>query len=169
MVQVPNLQASFPDGYYQGLLQIAESAEMEDNPNIISIKKDLSRTFHIQVEEGVETMRKVLLAYSMHNPDVGYCQSLNFLSAALLLYLEEQDAFWVLMYIVEGLTFMSNDRLWCGVNKKHYVFRPMTHTDWLNKGDEVFYYQTRVDTMTISMLLTEKLPKVVQALTRLQV
>ncbi len=36
-----------------------------------------------------------------HSTDVGYCQSMNFICALLLLYMEEEDAFWMLMTIIE--------------------------------------------------------------------
>ena len=29
---------------------------------------------------GIEALRRVLLAFSVHNPEVGYCQSINFLA-----------------------------------------------------------------------------------------
>jgi Ca2+-binding EF-hand superfamily protein len=34
---------------------------------------------------------------------IGYCQSMNFIGGLLLLFLDEEDAFWVLCYIVENL------------------------------------------------------------------
>ena len=48
-------------------------------------------------------LKNILLAYSVRNPQVGYCQSMNFLCAMLLLYLEEEQAFWVLAALVEVL------------------------------------------------------------------
>jgi len=35
------------------------------------------------------------------NPLVGYCQGMNLLAAALILVLEEEDAFWCFVNIVE--------------------------------------------------------------------
>ena len=48
-------------------------------------------------------MRRVLLAYSLHNPDIEYCQGFNRMAAIALLFLDEEDAFWCLVYIVEVL------------------------------------------------------------------
>ena len=43
-----------------------------------------------------------LLAYSARNPEVAYCQGMNFVTAAILLFVEEEDsAFWLLSYVVE--------------------------------------------------------------------
>ncbi len=39
----------------------------------------------------------------MHNPDVGYCQSLNFLAGTMLLFMGEEDSFWLLVTVVERL------------------------------------------------------------------
>ena len=53
--------------------------------------------------EGTYKLRRVLLAYSWHNPQVGYCQGLNRLGAIILLYLDEETAFWGLVAMVEYL------------------------------------------------------------------
>ena len=71
------------------------------------IDKDLQRTFpshdFFESKEGTETLRRVLLAYSVRNPAVGYCQSMNFIVAILILFMEEEAAFWVLVMVVEEL------------------------------------------------------------------
>ena len=47
----------------------------------------------------VHSLRRVLQAFSIHDPKVGYCQSLNFLAGLLLLFMEEEKAFWMLCII----------------------------------------------------------------------
>lgn len=42
-------------------------------------------------------------AVAQHNPQVGYCQSMNFLAAVLLLVVDEEYALWCLTAIVEKL------------------------------------------------------------------
>jgi len=39
-------------------------------------------------------MREVLQAFTLHNPDIGYCQGFNFIAAVFLLLLKTEDAFW---------------------------------------------------------------------------
>ena len=52
---------------------------------------------------GIPKLRRVLLAYSMHNPETQYCQGFNRIAAIALLFLDEEDAFWCLLYIIEML------------------------------------------------------------------
>eukprot|EP00039_Didymoeca_costata_P007670 m.102469 g.102469 ORF g.102469 m.102469 type:complete len:181 (+) comp13775_c0_seq5:2153-2695(+) len=49
----------------------------------------------------ISSLRQVLVAYSRHNPAVGYCQGLNMVAALGLLYLDEEETFWFLVAIVE--------------------------------------------------------------------
>ena len=69
--------------------------------------QDLARTFPSNTwmctAEGQAALRRVLLAFSVQNPKVGYCQSMNFLAATLLLALDraEEKAFWVLVCLID--------------------------------------------------------------------
>lgn len=52
----------------------------------------------------VQALRRVLQAFAVHNPQIGYCQSLNFIAGLLLLFLDqdEQRAF-ILLNIVTNI------------------------------------------------------------------
>ncbi|KAF4793461.1 TBC1 domain family member 2B [Turdus rufiventris] len=97
-------------GYFQTLLQ---KALEKPNPASKQIELDLLRTlpnnkhYSSPTSEGIQKLRNVLLAFSWRNPDIGYCQGLNRLVAIALLYLEQEDAFWCLVAIVE--VFMPRD------------------------------------------------------------
>jgi len=39
-------------------------------------------------------LREVLQAFTLHRPDIGYCQGFNFIAAVFLLLLTAEDAFW---------------------------------------------------------------------------
>ena len=48
----------------------------------------------------ISSLRRVLHAFAVYNPQIGYCQSLNFLAGMLLLFVEtEEYAFWLLNII----------------------------------------------------------------------
>jgi hypothetical protein len=47
----------------------------------------------------------VLKANAVYNKDTGYCQGMGFIAAMLLMYMEEEDAFWVLVQLCTSPTF----------------------------------------------------------------
>jgi hypothetical protein len=47
----------------------------------------------------LQALRRVLQAFSIYNPRIGYCQSLNFLAGLLLLFMNEEKSFWLLNII----------------------------------------------------------------------
>jgi hypothetical protein len=49
----------------------------------------------------LQSLRRILLAFSLHSPQIGYCQSLNYLAGFFLLFCKtEQEAFWMLVTTV---------------------------------------------------------------------
>lgn len=43
----------------------------------------------------------MLCAYSLHDPAIGYCQSMNFIVGMMLLLMSEEDAFWLLCAMMQ--------------------------------------------------------------------
>uniref|UniRef100_A0A8C5M0K0 TBC1 domain family member 2B n=1 Tax=Leptobrachium leishanense TaxID=445787 RepID=A0A8C5M0K0_9ANUR len=105
-LHIKKLKEGVAPGYFQTLLQ---NALEKQNPASKQIELDLMRTlpnnkhYTSPTSEGIQKLRNVLLAYSWRNPDIGYCQGLNRLAAIALLYLDQEDAFWCLVAIVEVL------------------------------------------------------------------
>ncbi|CAK9105154.1 Putative GTPase-activating protein AN11010, partial [Durusdinium trenchii] len=144
---------SGPKEQYEHLLQMATMGP--DTPAMAGvIERDLHRTFptnyHFEEEEGITRMRRVLLAYSLRNKSIGYCQSMNFLVAVLLLHMEESLAFWALAAIVEDLvpghytkqmTGMHVDQKVFESLVKHRLPKVFTHLDALNFPLEFVTYQ----------------------------
>jgi len=50
---------------------------------------------------GQAALRRVLRAYSYHDPDVGYCQGMNFVAGMFLTQLSEEEAFWLLVGVMK--------------------------------------------------------------------
>lgn len=51
---------------------------------------------------------KVLEAYSWKNPSVGYCQGMNFIVAGLLVFMNEEEAFWMLVRISASVNLLQS-------------------------------------------------------------
>lgn len=91
-------------GRYQDLL---DEHEGETNQCLVQIDLDIHRTMPTNIffgggGPGVPKLRRVLAAYSWHSPEIGYCQGMNNLAATLLLtHASEEEAFWVLVCIIE--------------------------------------------------------------------
>ncbi|CCK67835.1 Rab GTPase-activating protein MSB4 KNAG_0A01460 [Huiozyma naganishii CBS 8797] len=87
----------------------AEKVKVRD---IDVIERDLNRTFpdnihfhreSFQVEDPlmIRSLRRVLVAFSLYDPNIGYCQSMNFLVGLLLFFMNEERAFWMLVIITK--------------------------------------------------------------------
>lgn len=91
-------------GYYDDLV----SNGIDDPPILAQIQMDINRTLTDNVffrrGPGVAKLNEVLLAYSRRNPEVGYCQGMNLITASLLLIMPSaEDAFWLLTSIIETI------------------------------------------------------------------
>ncbi|XP_020083356.1 EVI5-like protein [Ananas comosus] len=80
----------------------------ETSPSELDIIRDISRTFpsHVFFQQrhgpGQRSLYNVLKAYSVYDRDVGYVQGMGFLAGLLLLYMSEEDAFWLVVALLKG-------------------------------------------------------------------
>ncbi|KAG2226471.1 hypothetical protein INT45_014215 [Circinella minor] len=51
----------------------------------------------------ISALQRVLSAFSVYSPSIGYCQSLNYIVGMLLLFMNEEEAFWTLVAIVQNI------------------------------------------------------------------
>ncbi|KAG9287742.1 hypothetical protein G9A89_004145 [Geosiphon pyriformis] len=103
---------------YEKLLQKSEDPRIV-NEYVEVIERDLHRTFPENIkfkstvvsEDGgstlmtdnvpiIQSLRRVLVAFSLYSPNIGYCQSLNYIAGLLLLFMEEEQAFWTIVAII---------------------------------------------------------------------
>ncbi|XP_074488332.1 uncharacterized protein LOC141765920 [Sebastes fasciatus] len=90
------------DGKYERMKLQARSFSTE----IKQIDLDVNRTFrnHIMFMDrfGVkqQALFHVLAAYSVYNTEVSYCQGMSQIAAILLMYLNEEEAFWALSQLL---------------------------------------------------------------------
>ncbi|KAF8012780.1 hypothetical protein BT93_I0819 [Corymbia citriodora subsp. variegata] len=80
----------------------------ETSASELDIIRDISRTFpsHVFFQQrhgpGQRSLYNVLKAYSVYDRDVGYVQGMGFVAGLLLLYMSEEDAFWLLVALLKG-------------------------------------------------------------------
>jgi hypothetical protein len=89
--------------YYQQKLHDLETVT-EHSQSQRDILKDIGRTWTSNIVHMDAAFRlhlqNVLMCYSIRNPQIGYCQSMNFITGLFLLFLDEESAFWLLATLV---------------------------------------------------------------------
>ncbi|XP_054289310.1 USP6 N-terminal-like protein isoform X1 [Macrosteles quadrilineatus] len=94
-------------GKYQEMRELA----WRWSPDIRQIDLDVNRTYrdNIMFRERYNIKQQelfnVLGAYSVYNLEIGYCQGMSQIAALLLMYLNEEDAFWALSILVSDRKF----------------------------------------------------------------
>ncbi|KAI7901275.1 rab-GTPase-TBC domain-containing protein [Cokeromyces recurvatus] len=92
----------------QGLYdRILEENKDKSSLSLEEIEKDLNRSLPeykaYQQPEGINSLRRVLSAYSWKDPELGYCQAMNIVTSAILIYMSEEQAFFTLGILCDDL------------------------------------------------------------------
>ncbi|WVQ93745.1 hypothetical protein IAU59_000822 [Kwoniella sp. CBS 9459] len=118
------------------------------SPHEKAINKDINRTFpnHKYFQEGggigQEGLFMVVKAYSLYDPEVGYTQGLAFIVAALLLNMPDEEAFCVLVRLMDSYNLRSHYTAEMqGLQLRLFQFDrlveeilPLLHTHLVRKG-----------------------------------
>ncbi|XP_036800618.1 USP6 N-terminal-like protein isoform X1 [Oncorhynchus mykiss] len=103
LLDVPKIKEEKKD-FYEKLKLRARGL----SPDVRQIDLDVNRTYrdHIMFMTRYDVKQQalfhVLTAYSMYNTEVGYCQGMSQITALLLIYMNEEDAFWALVKLLSG-------------------------------------------------------------------
>ncbi|ORY01702.1 TBC-domain-containing protein [Basidiobolus meristosporus CBS 931.73] len=105
-------------GEYDSLIRRIRQPDF-NNEYVEIIERDLHRTFpdnikfkakisargsiHTQDIATLQSLRRVLVAFSLWSSSVGYCQSLSYVAGLLLLFMNEEESFWTLVCLVEDI------------------------------------------------------------------
>ncbi|KAI8047364.1 rab-GTPase-TBC domain-containing protein [Gilbertella persicaria] len=108
-----------PDVYSSLVKTAIKMGEYNEHAEVI--QRDLHRTFpdnsnfecayfvdpegatvmEPETNSKLQSLRRILLAFSIYSPQIGYCQSLNYLVGLFLLFVNtEEEAFWLLVTTV---------------------------------------------------------------------
>jgi len=83
----------------------------EHSPDVRQIDLDVNRTYreHIYFRKRYNLKQQelfnILSAYSMYNSDIGYTQGMSQIAALLLMYLNEDQAFWALSTLISDALY----------------------------------------------------------------
>ncbi|CAO3616387.1 unnamed protein product [Mucor fragilis] len=94
-----------------------------------SSHQNSTTTIETESNSKLQSLRRILLAFSLHSPQIGYCQSLNYLAGFFLLFCKtEQEAFWMLVTTVHDfLPENMYDVTMEGANIDQYVLMMLVY------------------------------------------
>ena len=108
LLEYENLKNDNNNNVKRSSVSSIQSIQSTSSVSRKEIEKDLLRSLpnhpHFAAGGlGIQELRRVLCAYAIRNPDIGYCQSMNIVCAVFLLFMSEEEVFWLLTVVAEKL------------------------------------------------------------------
>ncbi|KAI8478067.1 Small G protein signaling modulator 3 [Branchiostoma belcheri] len=132
---------------------IVKASSDDNSLTAKQIEKDLLRTMPRQYRHS--RLRRILRGLAWLYPDIGYCQGTGMIAACLLLFMEEEEAFWMMCAIVEDLvpaSYFSSSLI--GVQADQRVLRQLI-VSYLPKLDGVLKeHDIELSLITLHWFLT---------------
>ena len=103
------LDYNLENNFYFNILKLANSPKQISSPNfkktLEEINNDITRTCFTKKFEsgkGKVYLKNILTAFAFIRPEIGYCQGMNFIAAALIdLIYNEEKVFWVFLSFID--------------------------------------------------------------------
>lgn len=138
--------------------QILEEHKGMTSVSTEEIEKDLNRSLPeyaaFQSPEGIQTLRRVLVAYSWKNRELGYCQAMNIVVAALLIYMSEEQCFWLLDTLCDRLLPGYYTQSMSGTLLDQKVFEDLVKTTMPILDEHLSKYDMQLSVVTLPWLLS---------------
>lgn len=153
MLKKQNSEISYED--------IVKAANNDQLITSKQIEKDLLRIlptnacFSHPNATGIPRLRRILRSIAWLYPDIGYCQGTGVIVACLLLFMEEENAFWMMATIVEDLlpaSYYSSTLL--GVQADQKVIQTLISNYLSNVDDILKKHDIELSLITLHWFLT---------------
>uniref|UniRef100_A0AC34RBJ5 Rab-GAP TBC domain-containing protein n=1 Tax=Panagrolaimus sp. JU765 TaxID=591449 RepID=A0AC34RBJ5_9BILA len=102
----------------------------------------------------VTHLQAILRAYCLHNPSIGYCQGMNFITATALLFVSPEDAFWFLVAITERFFDKSYfDQSLTGAQADQELLKEILEQKYPKLAKHLEEYDIDLTTITLNWFL----------------
>jgi len=119
----------------------------------LDIKRTYRNHFMFRDKKGIgqKALSNILKAYSIFNEEIGYCQGMADLTALLVMYMEEEEAWWTIValiqrYAMAGLFTPSFPRLFQCFHVHNQLLQrhlPYLYNHFVRQGIEAAMYATK--------------------------
>lgn len=116
-------------------------------------KKEKVQTDYAVAEGGQAKLRRVLRAYGTYDPEVGYCQGMNFIAAMFITFVSEEEAFWLLVKVMNSGPCRMRGLFLDGMSEAHQVlyvaerliekFLPRLHRHFVKENIHITMFATQ--------------------------